>query len=292
MSDLIDAHLRHIRHRVAETTLRARRELLHRLDRDLPMGLERATVEELSDWLAQPGRAKRGTASAPGAWERETRSTYYTHLTQFFRWATDERTPVGYRLDFDPSAGLPRPPVPAGVPRPVTDDELRFALAVAEEPWRTYILIAAYEGARAGEISTLERRHFTEQNTEITGKGGKTRCVPTRDEVYQAVNDFPRGRISDHLSGAGHARDYVSTETSRYLNRVGLEDVTLHRFRHWFATTLLKPKELGGAGADLRTVQELLGHASPRTTARYTLITDEQRRIAVAALPALAPTPC
>lgn len=280
MTNLIahyEAHMRAAGY--SRNTVEDRGKLLRRLDVDLPLGLAEATTEEIADWMAQVG-------SDRDPWSQKTLATYYDGIRGFFVYHCDPGKPVG--LDWDPSAGLTRPRAPRGVPRPVTDDQLAEALGRAAEPWRTYVLLAAYGGMRPFEISRQDRRHITEESvTIINGKGGKSRIVPTFPLVWHAVRDLPPGLVAQPSSTGRLDADYISSETSRYLReRLKLPGgMTLHRCRHWYATTLL------GRGANLRVVQELLGHASPATTAIYTQITDEQRRIAVAALPALAPAP-
>jgi integrase len=73
----------------------------------------------------------------------------------------------------------------------------------------------------------------------------------------------------------------LSHRARRHFNRIGLPKVHLHRFRHYFGTTLVR------AGVDLRTVQELMRHRNLASTQGYTLITSGQRRAAVNALPVL-----
>jgi site-specific recombinase XerD len=64
--------------------------------------------------------------------------------------------------------------------------------------------------------------------------------------------------------------------------------VTLHQFRHWYATIQLRPVKYGGAGASIRAVQENLGHDSVTSTAIYTLVTNEERADAIDSLPTFA----
>lgn len=279
MTDFIASHATHCRQAgMSPVTIRDREELLHRLDAELPVGLIEATTEELSDWLARPH------------WAAETKKTYYTHIVGFFRWISDPARPVG--IDRDPSAGLIRPKVSRGLPKPVTDDELRQALTDLERPWTLYVRLAAYAGLRAAEIAQLDRRDIGEKQIRVKGKGGKYRIVPTHAEVWQAVRLMRPGPIALLGSGLVMNADQMSSRCIRQFAKIGMPDVTLHRYRHWYATMLLRPRELGGAGADLLTVSQLMGHSNPNTTAIYALIADEQRRIAVAALPVLAPTPC
>lgn len=259
MTDLIERHCRHLTAGgLAKATIDKRRELLRRMDRELPMGLEPATVEELSDWLARPG------------WSRQTRATYYGHVAGFYAWACDERDP---HLSWNPAAALIRPTVPRGVPKPVTDDELAEALRTAG-PFRTAILLAAYAGLRCCELATVDRRDVNEHTLTVVGKGDKTRTIPTAATVWEEVRNA-RGRLVTGTAASISARSF------EHFERVGLAGVTMHRFRHWFATTMLQ------RGVDLLTVSELLGHSSPQTTARYCRITDGQRRSAVATLPVL-----
>lgn len=259
MTDLIERHCARLRQRgLSDNTINKRRELLARVDRDLPMGLECATVEELSNWLARPG------------WSRETRANYYGHVAGFFAWATDDNDP---HLDWNPALSLTRPRVPKGVPKPVTDDELVEALRTGGD-WTVAILLAAYAGLRCCELASLARRDVNAATITVTGKGDKTRVIPTAAIVWDAVS----GMTGKLIPGTAAQ---VSVRARDHFDRVGLPDLTLHRFRHWFATTMLQ------AGADLKTVSELLGHASPATTARYCQISDRQRATAVATLPVL-----
>lgn len=266
MTDLIDAHLAHIRAGgLAANTVDDRRKLLHRLNTELPMGLDQATVEELAGWLARD------------EWGPQTKATYYGHLRAYFTWACDPRSP---RLDYDPSASLIRPRVPATLPRPVSDAELAFALEHSDTDWQRRILLASYAGMRCCELATIRREHITAVTITITGKGGKQRAVPTAPQIWLAVGPLPAGPLEPNWTA-----DNLAREGGVHHRRIGLPGVTMHRYRHWFGTSLLRN------GADLRTVQELMGHSSPATTAIYTQVSDEQRRTAIAALPALhAPT--
>lgn len=276
-ADLIAAHARHLKSAGrAERTILDRVKLLRRLESELPMGLDEASVEELENFLATPG------------FTVKTQETYYAHIAGYFRWACDPARP---RLDYNPAAGLIRPKSPKGVPHPVTDEELRHALAGLDEPYLTYVKIAAYASARAGEIATLTKEDITEQLMWITGKGGKTRCVGTHPEIWRAVRHFPAGRIARKVNtDEPRSAKSVSDLTSKKLKKIGLpKRVTLHSFRHWFGTTALRPKEFGGAGASMRAVQEMMGHESPATTAIYTLVSSEERAAAIRALPSFVP---
>jgi integrase/recombinase XerC len=277
MSDLIAGYVRHMKAAGMSrmTTTIDREGILRRIDNDLAMGLERATVEELADWLGRDG------------WSPKTRLTYYEAIRGFFSWACNPRNPV---LDYDPSLSLARPKVYRGTPKPVSAEEMAAILAGLSGFWLVAALLASHEGARACEVAAIEREDITEDWVSFHGKGGKVAAVPTHELVWRAVRDFPGGSLAMTLLGRPVSRTYISSMFPRVVERyAGLKRINLHRLRHWFATTLLLDKDLGGAGADLRTVQELMRHSSPNLTMIYTQITDRQRKIAVSALPVLTP---
>lgn len=283
--------------RFEPTTIGDRCELLYRLNDELPLGVLEATVEEIEHWMAS-GRtpARNGRPSTP--WSRQTRATYYGHLTGFYRFAADpNRNP---HLSYDPSTSLSRPKVPEGVPNPCENEELAAILASARGRYQLYCRLSAYAGLRAIQICNLMREDVTEERLTVLGKGGKTISIPTHPMIWEAVRDHPRGPLAIGsgargkrvpLPGIRSKPGPLATATGREIRRVlGYPGVSLRNLRHWFATTLLLEEEFGGSGANLRTVQELMGHSSPSTTAVYTRVVGKQRRIAVSALPPLAPT--
>lgn len=266
MSDLIDAHMAHLRARgKSPHTIDDRGKLLRRLDREWhPYGVSRAAVEEWEEFLGRPGFA---------AW---TRVVYWVHGDGFYRWAVAR----GF-IEWNPLDQIERPKPPVGVPRPVTDDELAAILGLAVRPYRSAVILAAYAGMRASEVADATREQVAESPIRIHGKGDKVRVVPTHELIRAELPHLPGGPVIARRDGGHHTGDHVSSSVSEYLTGIGFPEVTLHRFRHWFATTLLD------RGANLRTVQELMGHSSPAVTAVYTQITDGQRRLAISTLPAL-----
>lgn len=277
MTQLIDDHGRHLKARgFAKNTVESRLYLLHRLDGELPMGLGQATVEELEHFLSQFD-------------DNQTQATYHGHICGFFRWAADPKRP---RIDYDPTAGLLRPKVPRGLPKPATNDQLQHALNTLSEPWRLYVKLAAYAGARCCEIVTLDREDFTVESTRIIGKGGKVRVLRTHPIIWTAIEPLPAGPIARRVRTGDRAQaDYLSAIMIYQLRRAGLAGLSLHRFRHWNATTQLKPVKYGGAGASIRAVQENLGHEQLSSTAIYTLVTDEERADAIDSLPVFVAPP-
>lgn len=261
MSQLLPEHIAHLRAAgYSERTVGDRANLIGRVHRTLPHGVDVATDSELATFLATP------------RWSAETRKTYYTHLVGFYRWAVD----AGW-LDFDPSAGLRRPSVPPRVPRPTDDATVAELLRRAAEPYLTRIVLAAFAGLRCGEIAALDRGDICEEWIRAYGKGGKTRHVETHPFVWQHVREMRPGPVT--RSGSGRATPaQVSCHTRTYMHDTLGVPTHMHALRHWYATSLLV------AGADLPTLMQLLGHASMQTTAGYLLVTSERRRAAVSAL--------
>ncbi|MCH4151672.1 MAG: tyrosine recombinase XerC [Sphingobium sp.] len=178
------------------------------------------------------------------------------------------------------------PRVKKGVPRPVAPDEV-IALAedVAEnaaEPWiaaRNWAVLLLLYGAglRISEALSLTGADVpTAETIRITGKRGKTRIVPLLPQVREAVAEYaalcPYGVIRDEplFRGArgGPLDPAIIRKAVREARRRLMlpERTSPHALRHSFATHLL------GRGADLRALQELLGHASLSSTQIYTQV--------------------
>jgi integrase/recombinase XerC len=173
------------------------------------------------------------------------------------------------------------------LPRPVTEDQARGLLAETEadpdaDPWeaardRAVLTLLYGCGLRISEGLSLTRADVPlPEALCIVGKGGKTRLAPVLPavaaaiEAYLALLPFPlepgdalfRGRRGGPLGPR-----QVQAAMQRLRGRLGLPaSATPHALRHSFATHLL------GAGADLRSIQQLLGHASLSTTQKYTAV--------------------
>ncbi len=185
-----------------------------------------------------------------------------------------------------PPPRLKGPKRPRSVPRPVSPDE---AVALAEEaggeaaaPWiaaRDYaVLVLLYgSGLRVAEALGLTGAALPLGETlSVTGKRNKTRIVPLLAPVREAIERYlalcpwPAGKDEPLFRGArgGPLRgEIVRRAMARARRALGLsERATPHALRHSFATHLL------GRGADLRSLQELLGHASLSSTQIYTAV--------------------
>jgi site-specific recombinase XerD len=256
MSDLIEAHIAALRAQGrSQSTIEDRRKMLRRLDRELPYGLEKTNEDEIALWLGQED------------WAPETRSSYYSHLVGFYRWATGGRRP---HLDYDPTADLPRPHVVKGLPRPLTDAEVTLAMERLPQGYpRDAATLALGAGMRCCEITRAEGAHLVEGFMRILGKGGKERLVPACPEVQELVHERGPGLLVRRPLGTKWLPDNLSQAMSTAFADIGLQGVTLHRLRHTFATRLVRKK------ANIVAVKNLLGHASLNTTQIYAQVVGE-----------------
>jgi len=188
-----------------------------------------------------------------------------------------------------PDAAPPRlrgPRVKKGLPRPVTPDEaVNLAAAVEEdaaEPWigardRAVLLLLYGAGLRIAEALSLTGADVPLGETlVVTGKGGKQRMVPILPVVRAGVDDYltkcpwslERGKaLFRGAKGGPLSQGMLQKAMARARIALRLPSTaTPHALRHSFATHLL------GAGADLRSLQELLGHASLGSTQIYTKV--------------------
>lgn len=272
MTDLIPAYLAHCRAAGdSPKTLRLRKGVLRRLDRELPHGLLFAATQELEAWFGG------------GSWCAKTRSVYGEAARSFYHFACAGADPY---LTWNPMLDLPHTRYRRRLPRPATEDQIRLALARLTGPARLAVLIAVHTGMRVGEIAGALREHFTERQVYIPhGKGDRDRYIPIHPEVWAAVADLPPGPIMrpEHPHGGTRlsAVDWLSRLVSRQLHAIGLR-LTCHNFRHSFATTLMRED------VNVRKVQQLMGHASLATTERYMLVTTEDLDEAIARLPSYA----
>ena len=189
--------------------------------------------------------------------------------------------------DPDPSAPRLRGPrLKKGLPRPVTPDEAvniaDLVDGLAGDDWvgardRAVLLLMYGSGLRIAEALSLTGRDAPLGETlSVTGKGGKQRIVPILPITQAAVQEYTQGcpypleredPLFRGVKGGPLSPGMVQKAMANARKALGLPDTaTPHALRHSFATHLL------GAGADLRSLQELLGHASLGSTQIYTKV--------------------
>jgi integrase/recombinase XerD len=248
---------------LALRTVDERCRLIRRMALEVPADPVTVGFDELVEWMA-----------VHDGWSPSTRATYHSALRAWFTWLVR----MGHRID-DPmvKVGSPRPP--RRQPRPVPDQHLpRLLASRMHTRSRVMILLACYAGLRVHEIAKIRGEDVDLIGGELTvkGKGGVVRQIPLAAELGRVAATMPRrGYWFASHTGSGPIRPTsVSTIISHAMRRAGVPG-TAHSLRHWFGTTLVDD------GADLRTAQELLRHASLATTQIYTKVSDRSRREAI-----------
>ena len=198
----------------------------------------------------------------------------------------------------NPSSNFKPPKIGKRLPKALTIDQVMSMLNIAGTDLissrdKALVELLYATGARVSElihlntldISTADTQAGTTTTVKLKGKGGKERVVPIGSYAVAAVNDYlVRSRptllkVSTQKAlflnqrGGRLSRQSAWNLVANAAERAGLSDqVTPHSMRHSFATHLLD------GGADIRVVQELLGHSSVTTTQIYTLITIDHLR--------------
>jgi integrase/recombinase XerD len=198
----------------------------------------------------------------------------------------------------NPSSNFKPPKIGKRLPKALTIDQVMSMLNIAGSDLissrdKALVELLYATGARVSElinlntldISTVDTEVGTTTTVKLKGKGGKERIVPIGSYAVAAVDDYlVRSRptllkvgtqkaLFLNQRGGRLSRQSAWNLVANAAERAGLSDqVTPHSMRHSFATHLLD------GGADIRVVQELLGHSSVTTTQIYTLITIDHLR--------------
>ena len=205
-------------------------------------------------------------------------------LRSFFRWACREG-----HLEKNPARGLPSPRIPRTLPRALTLPDTERLLdggeeALLPERERALFELLYATGLRVSEAAglDLEDVDFSARLVRVTGKGSRERIVPFGETASDALRAYlpvraalrkgveeddpePGEPLFVNARGGRLTTRSMARLLKRRLRAAGLpEEISPHALRHTFATHLLQ------AGADLRAIQELLGHASLSTTQKYT----------------------
>jgi len=244
-----------------------------RLQLDGPERVDRIRLRRYLAYLASCGKSRRTIARRASA------------LRRYFGWARRRGL-----VATDPSSGLSAPKGEARLPRVLRPDEMRVLLDSergAGDPVQlrddAVVELLYGSGVRVAELCGLDRDDVELGRARIVvkGKGGKTRVLPLSEPTCTAL---------ERWLSAGHEHLVVESspvaavflnrrgnrltprDVRRILDRRAAAPTHPHALRHTFATHLLD------GGADLRVVQELLGHADLATTQRYTHVSKERLR--------------
>lgn len=241
------------------STLGLRLYHLERAAVGVGIAVEAVTVEDLAAWLGAQ------------SWAPETRRSYRASLRSYFAWVQA----AGIRPD-NPAAALPAVTVPRGVPRPTPELVYRAAMRDAEPRVALMIQLAAVCGLRRGEIARIQRADVVPDlvgySLLVHGKGGHARHVPVPLELARRILQGPAGYVFP-----GPAGPLTAAHVGKLVSRALPDGWTCHTLRHRCATVAYHTTR------DLRAVQELLGHAKPDTTARYTQVPASAMRACVEA---------
>lgn len=197
------------------------------------------------------------------------------------------------RAASDPTRDLRPPKVGQRLPKAITIDEMNQLIQAAKGPGAGGLRDSALvellygTGARISEAVSLSADDVDLDSAQIRlfGKGRKERVLPLGQYAIDAIEAYlVRGRPALAAKGKGSAALFLNTRgnpltrtaawnvINSIAERAGLEGISPHTFRHSFATHLLQ------GGADVRIVQEMLGHASVTTTQIYTKVSIDSLR--------------
>jgi integrase/recombinase XerD len=275
----LDAFLALSTARLAPRTVDAYRRDLTILAAWLGHPLAAATTEELERWIAE----LRGQGLAPATIARRVASTrsFFRHLVL-----------IGTATE-NPAAELELPRRVRKLPRTLSPGEaerlIDAAVGTTPRALRDQALVELLYGAglRVSEAVGLDRAgvDLEQRLVRTIGKGSKERVVPVGRQAVEALRRYlARGRphldrrhrpeLFLNAQGGALTRAGAFLILRRLAEKAGLEPerVHPHLLRHSFATHLIE------GGADLRSVQEMLGHADLSTTELYTHVTDRRRR--------------
>jgi len=254
----------------------------------------RSDIRSFAAWCA------RGEVLEPSAVKRATMRRYLAHLTtrefarrsiarkaaairRYYRWLIAS----GF-AEIDPTSGVSVPAGSGRLPRVLDQRELAGLLdapaASGEPDWRQRRDDAVLEllygsGLRVGELCGLQVASISLDAAVavVWGKGAKERRVPISEPAAGAVrrwlavrHDVVPPEAGDVLFGNERGRPLTPRDVRRIVDRRSPSPTHPHALRHTFATHLLD------GGADLRAVQELLGHTDVATTQRYTHVSRER----------------
>ncbi len=243
-----------------------------------PAGLSRTTVRAYIVALTEEGYSKRSTARK------------LSSLRSFFSFLVR-----GEEIDSNPAEGVRAPKLDRPLPKFLEVDEIERLMAAASgtDIWglRDRAILETLYGAglRVSELVSINENDldFSAGLVRAQGKGRKERLAPLGRASIQSLGKFIAAKHRAGLNGGGPRPCFINRRGERldvrsirrlldkYLTRSGLpRRASPHTLRHSFATHLLD------RGADIRVVQDLLGHASLASTQIYTHLTTERLKAA------------
>ena len=225
-----------------------------------------------------------------------TLTAHLSAIRSFYRWLN-----IKGIIDRDPAAALQSPKLPSTLPTVLSATQLDALFEAVDDSApggirdRTMLELFIASGARISELSRICLDDFdrSHQVLRLLGKGSKERIVPLYQRAFDSLDIYiqqarpaliakatpPQAKTTRlFISDRGRPMDAAALRRrfDSLVRKAGLPvGITPHTMRHTYATELLE------GGADLRSVQELLGHSSLSTTQIYTHLTPERLRAAM-----------
>lgn len=287
MEDAIKAFVMHLQveRNASPETIRNYRSDLHQLTKFLQRTKQEAVPVHINTVTGNAIRAYLHSLDQQGE-KASSLARKLACLRSFFWFLVREG-----HLHKNPTENLRTPKLPKPLPRVLTKDD---AAALMEFPTgksplslrdRALLETMYSTGARVSEVVgiNLDDLNETDGLVCLRGKGRKERMVPIGDLALQTINEYRKSLKQPSSSGylsttpmfLNHRGGRITTRSvarmvSRYSSRLAGGAVSPHALRHSYATHLLDE------GADLRSIQEMLGHASLSTTQKYTHLAMDQ----------------
>lgn len=207
-----------------------------------------------------------------------------TSINNFYIYLVKDK-----RIDINPCENIDRPKMKKRLPDVLTVNEVDKLLDIplhTKEDYRDKAILEILyaTGIRISELTNLKMQDvdFTNKVVRVFGKGSKERIVPINKYALKYLGmyldirgSFLKGKLTDYMflnsKGEAISRESFGLELNKIVKKQGLNKrVTPHMLRHSFATHMLNQ------GADLRSIQELLGHSDISTTTIYTHVSNEK----------------
>jgi integrase/recombinase XerD len=207
-----------------------------------------------------------------------------TSINNFYIYLVKDK-----RIDINPCENIDRPKMKKRLPDVLTINEVDKLLDIplhTKEDYRDKAILEVLyaTGIRISELTNLKIQDvdFTNKVVKVFGKGSKERIVPINKYALKYLGmyldirgSFLKGKLTDYIflnsKGEAISRESFGLELNKIVKKQGLNKrVTPHMLRHSFATHMLNQ------GADLRSIQELLGHSDISTTTIYTHVSNEK----------------
>lgn len=238
---------------LSKRTITDRDRILRRCEAALGRPLTEATTDELERWLDSCRLGNR------------SRYNYLSHLRVYLAWAQKRGLVVTSIAD-----DIIPPRLPRLLPRPMTYDDLAYALEQADQRMRAWLTLGAFQGLRAGEVAHLRREDIMEREDPpllrvVQGKGGKDRVLPLNRRVEAELRAYglpASGFVFTLNNGRPISPRTLSVYVNRFLHSLGIP-ASFHCCRHRFGTAIY------GATKDLLATRDLMGHASVTSTTIY-----------------------